>query len=180
MAVLYNGPENPAGSDERGKKMEAGFRTAGHADADQILTYMKIFYAEDGYVYRHDEAEYNLRKFIDTPDWGRVFVLEAGEGGIAGYMVIVFICSMEHQGRDAYIDELYISEEFRGKGYGSEGLDLAEKFCAETGIKALHLEVERYKDRAVRLYKSRGFFDRGRFLLTKWIRREGRSNIVGG
>jgi diamine N-acetyltransferase len=176
MAFLYYNLKNLVGFDERGrKKMKASFRTAEQADADYILAYMKMFYAEDGYNYHHEQAEYNLRNFIDSPDWGRAFVLKTDEGGIAGYMVIVFICSMEHQGRDAYIDELYISEEFRGRGYGSEGLNLAEKFCVEAGIKALHLEVERYKDKAIRLYKSRGFFDRDRFLLTKWIKAEDRS-----
>jgi ribosomal protein S18 acetylase RimI-like enzyme len=149
--------------------MNTNFRTASQADVGQILAYMKTYYSEDGYSYHHEQAENNLRGFISSPDWGRVFVLEAGEGVIAGYMVIVFIYSMEHQGRDAYIDELYISEGFRGKGHGTEGLELAGKFCAEAGIKALHLEVERYKDKAIALYKSRGFFDRGRFLLTKWI-----------
>jgi ribosomal protein S18 acetylase RimI-like enzyme len=152
--------------------MKADFRSANQKDLGQILACMKTYYSDDGYSYHHEQAENNLRVFINSPDWGRVFVLETGEGEIAGYMVIVFIYSMEHQGRDAYIDELYISEGFRGRGFGKKGLDLAEKVCAEAGIKALHLEVEKYKDKAIVLYKSRGFFDRGRFLLTKWINGE--------
>jgi ribosomal protein S18 acetylase RimI-like enzyme len=148
---------------------KAIFRKAEQRDAREILAFMKKFYSEDGYRCHPERADYNMKGLIDNRDWGRVFVLEAQNGDIAGYMIIVFGFSMEYQGRDAYIDELYITEPFRGAGYGTKGLDLVEETCRQAGIRALHLEVEKYKDKAITLYKSRGFFDRGRFLMTKWI-----------
>jgi ribosomal protein S18 acetylase RimI-like enzyme len=149
--------------------MKAFFRTAVQTDAGHILKHMKKFYAGDGYKFHPERAEINMKALINNPEWGRVFVLVSSNGEFAGYMIIVFGFSMEYQGRDAYIDELYITEPFRGRGYGTAGLDLAEKVCAEAGIRALHLEVEKYKEKTIALYKSRGFFDRGRFLMTKWI-----------
>lgn len=158
--------------------MKAAFRTAVQTDAGHILKHMKRFYAEDGYNFHPERAEHNLRALIKNPGWGRVFVLVSDSGELAGYMIIVFGFSMEYQGRDAYIDELYITEPFRGIGCGTAGLDLAEKTCAEAGIRALHLEVEKYKDKAIALYKSRGFFDRGRFLMTKWLDNEDHTLII--
>jgi len=149
--------------------MKAFFRTAVQTDAGHILKHMKKFYAGDGYKFHPERAEINMKALINNPEWGRVFVLVSSNGEFAGYMIIVFGFSMEYQGRDAYIDELYITEPFRGRGYGTAGLDLAEKGCAEAGIRALHLEVEKYMEKPIALYKSRGFFDRGRFLMTKWI-----------
>jgi len=150
-------------------KDKAVFRKAVQGDAQDILAFMRKFYSEDGYRYHPERAVYNMKGLIDNPDWGSVFVLQALNGDITGYMIIVFGYSMEYQGRDAYIDELYITENFRGAGYGTQGLELAEETCRKAGIRALHLEVEKYKDKAIALYKSRGFFDRGRFLMTKWI-----------
>lgn len=147
----------------------AQFRKAEIDDVGAILAHMREFYSLDGYNYHPERAEHNMKALVSNPDWGRVFVLESDAKLIAGYMIIVFGYSMEYQGRDAYIDELYIAEDFRGKGHGSRGLDLADKVCIDAGIRALHLEVEKYKDKAIKLYNSRGFFDRGRFLMTKWL-----------
>jgi diamine N-acetyltransferase len=60
-------------------------------------------------------------------------------------------------GRDAFIDEFYIKEDYRNKGIGNEVLDYIIKYSKTTGIKALHLEVKKKHNDAARLYERNGF-----------------------
>jgi ribosomal protein S18 acetylase RimI-like enzyme len=87
----------------------------------------------------------------------------------AGYLVLTFGFSLEFGGRDALIDELYVRENFRGRGLGRASLVLAAEVCREEGIRALHLEVDRVNTRAQGVYRQAGFRDHDRYLLTKWL-----------
>lgn len=73
--------------------------------------------------------------------------------------------------RDAFLDELYIEDTARGVGLGPEALEIAEAYCRETGVRALHLEVEERRESARALYRRSGFEAHGRELMTKWLAR---------
>ena len=85
-----------------------------------------------------------------------------------GYLVICFDYSLEYGGKGAWVDELFVAAEHRGKGIGTELLDLAETVSRELGARMLHLEVS-HGNRAVELYQRRGFVDHRRFLMSKWL-----------
>lgn len=75
---------------------------------------------------------------------------------------------MECGGRDAFIDEFYIKEDFRNKGIGSQALDYVIKYARTTGLKALHLEVKEKHKEASRLYVRNGFDShKGKFMTLK-------------
>jgi GNAT superfamily N-acetyltransferase len=93
-------------------------------------------------------------------------------------MAVALGFSFEYRGREAFVDELFIAESHRGRGLGREALEIAEAYCREAGVNALHLEVERHREDALELYRRRGFTDHGRTLMTKWLtasRREPRA-----
>jgi len=73
------------------------------------------------------------------------------------------------RGREAFVDELLIAESHRGRGLGREALEVAEEYCRQAGVNALHLEVERHRETALELYRRRGFEDFERYLMTKWL-----------
>jgi ribosomal protein S18 acetylase RimI-like enzyme len=75
--------------------------------------------------------------------------------------------SIEYGGRDAFIDDLYLVPEARGRGLGARVMDFVEEQALMLGVKALHLEVEIANDRAYGLYRRRGFAESGRRLLSK-------------
>ena len=89
---------------------------------------------------------------------GSVYLIRSGED-VAGYVVLTFGFSLEFYGRDALVDELYLREEFRGKGLGRTALQFVEGVCREEGIKALHLEVDRVNTRAQGVYRAAGYRD---------------------
>lgn len=52
-----------------------------------------------------------------------------------------------------WIEELYVKEQFRGKGLGSEFISFVEK---NFDFKRLRLEVEKENVRAVKMYERNG------------------------
>jgi diamine N-acetyltransferase len=92
-----------------------------------------------------------------------------------GYVVLSFDFSLEYGGKNAWIDELFIRPELRGKGIGSKALDFAVQVARECGAKVLHLEVNRGNP-AIHLYRRHGFEDHNRALLSKWLIRKNEEN----
>jgi GNAT superfamily N-acetyltransferase len=82
---------------------------------------------------------------------------------------VTFGFSLEFRGRNAFVDELFVREEHRGRGLGAAALAVAEEFCRGLGIAALRLEVERENPRAQELYEREGFRVHPRHILTKWL-----------
>jgi ribosomal protein S18 acetylase RimI-like enzyme len=82
---------------------------------------------------------------------------------------LTFGYSLEYQGRDAFIDELYIDVAHRNQGIGSKTLQFALAACRELDINAIHLEVEPTNAAGLSLYRRFGFEDHDRKLMTRWI-----------
>ena len=57
---------------------------------------------------------------------------------------------------DTYVEELYIMEEYRSKGLGSEYFGYMEDH-KEEGVTRFRLEVEKENERAWKLYKRQGY-----------------------
>jgi ribosomal protein S18 acetylase RimI-like enzyme len=86
-----------------------------------------------------------------------------------GYVVLTVSFSFEYRGYDAFIDELYIAEEYRRQGIGRRALEFVEIAAAKLGINAIHLEVSDGNDPAIGLYRWAGYASNERFLMTKWL-----------
>lgn len=149
-------------------KAQTDFKIAQLADAPVLLGLMREFYEYEHLNFDAGQAEKSLKMLLSDKSLGRVWLIkEAGE--IAGYMAVTLGFSLEFHGRDAFLDELYFRERFRGRGLGKDALLRAEAFCREANVKALHLEVERQNTKAQTFYRKVGFRDHDRYLLTKWI-----------
>ena len=59
-----------------------------------------------------------------------------------GYLVLTIGYSLERGGRDAFIDELYVRAERRGRGLGALAVATAEAAARRLGVRAVHLEVD--------------------------------------
>ncbi len=95
---------------------------------------------------------------------GEFWLVEVG-GDIAGYICIAYGFAIEFNGRDAFLDEFYMREAFRGRGIGSAALLHVVRDTVNRGIKAMHLEVMADNDAAIRLYESHGFRFRSHYHL---------------
>lgn len=60
---------------------------------------------------------------------------------------------------DAYICNIYVLSEYRGKGLSLKLLNKASEICAEKGFKSISLHVDKSNERAISIYKKYGFID---------------------
>ena len=85
-------------------------------------------------------------------------VLLASEGKeAAGVAVLSYLVALEHGGRVAWLDELYVTPQRRGQGVGRALLMAALSGARKSGCKTVELEVVRGHDRAARLYLRESF-----------------------
>lgn len=147
---------------------EINFKPAASSDTEILMAMMPQFYAHEGLPFDKSAARQALNGILENELYGKVFLVLSGDE-VAGYAVLTFGYSLEFHGRDAFVDELFLHEKFRGRGIGGLTLEYLASVCAENGIKALHLEVERKNTIAQQAYRKFGFADHDRFLMTKWL-----------
>jgi ribosomal protein S18 acetylase RimI-like enzyme len=148
--------------------VETTFTPAQSADADLLVELVRAFYEFEHIPFDESDARAALLRLISDDRLGRVYLIRSG-GEVIGYFVLTFGFSLEFKGRDAFVDELFLREEFRGRGIGRRALTFAEEQCRDAGVRALHLEVGRANINAQGLYRRAGFKDHDRYLMTKWI-----------
>ena len=146
--------------------MAAAFRPATTADEPILFELMREFYRHERMAWDEAAARGALHGVLADASRGRALLIELG-AAVAGYLVVCFGWSLEFQGRDAFVDELYVREAFRGQGLGTRALEVAADLCRESGVRALHLEVERRNTRAQDVYRRAGFVDREYYLMTR-------------
>jgi ribosomal protein S18 acetylase RimI-like enzyme len=130
------------------------------------LELMREFYAADAMSFDRTRAGGALAHLLGDPTLGRAWLIEV-DGQPAGYVVLVFGFSLEFGGRDAFVDELYVSPGFEGRGLGRATLEFVEREACASGAKTLLLEVRTGNDRARRLYERAGFAGRHNGLMAK-------------
>ena len=147
-------------------RMSTHFRAALRADVPAMLAHQRDYYAAEGYAFDETAARGALDGLLGDANRGRVGVLDDA-GVVVGSLAVTFGWSLEYQGRDAFVDELYVAASHRGRGLGRMAMTLAEDACRAAGVRALHLEVERANTHARALYERTGFVDRERLLMTR-------------
>jgi len=151
--------------------MEPTFRIAVESDAELLLGMMREYYAFDHHAFDEEKADAPLRGLLRDPAVGRVWLICDGETRI-GYVVLTFGYSLEFLGRDAFVDEFFIVQSYRDRGWGRLTMEFVEQEARALGVHAIHLEVTRHNQRAQYFYPKLGFEDREHHLMSKWIDRK--------
>ena len=74
-----------------------------------------------------------------------------------GYCIITLFWSNEFGGTVAFLDELYIRPEYRGRGLGTRALAAIKEYSASLNCAAVRLEVNPAHPDTIRLYGRNGF-----------------------
>ena len=127
---------------------------------------MRDFYAIDQYPFEVEGAAKNIDRFTGNDELGRIFMVRH-DHEIVGYIILTFGFSFEYGGRDAFIDELFLEENYRGQGIGKVVMELTIAAAKVLSVQAIHLEVETHNDQASKLYTNQGFESNNRKLLSK-------------
>jgi ribosomal protein S18 acetylase RimI-like enzyme len=135
---------------------------------DVLTSFVRAYHEYDGHPFDEETVRAALSGLLANPQFGQIWLICDGEAP-AGYLVLAYCYSIEFKGRDAFVDELFLVEDHRGKGWGEAALDFAAEAARGAGIRALHLEVLRANTRAQGFYRRLGYVDHDRYLLTKWL-----------
>lgn len=103
-----------------------------------------------------------LRQVVADSTLGQAWLATNG-GAAAGYLLAVYVFSLEHRGLTAEIDEFYVTEEHRGHGIGARLLEVAEHAFRMRGCTNVSLQVGRDNEQARAFYHARGFRHRDGF-----------------
>jgi ribosomal protein S18 acetylase RimI-like enzyme len=144
--------------------MTVGLECAEQRHLDEVLQYVRAFHEHEDIRLSEQQRLSAIRSLLGESHLGRIFLIRHGLRTI-GYVAVCFGYSIEFEGRDAFIDEMFIEPESRGIGHGQKALSLLKHEMGRLGVKALHLEVDRANQRAQRLYRSVGFEPREKYFL---------------
>jgi GNAT superfamily N-acetyltransferase len=105
-----------------------------------------------------------LHTLLAAPQSGACWVAES-QGRLCGYLLAVFMLSLEHGGLMAEIDEVFVSREMRSLGVGSLLLARAEEELGQRGLVRLQLQLGSLNERAGLFYARHGFRRRAGYAL---------------
>lgn len=126
------------------------------ADISIITQMMQDFYAIDNYPIDVDVTKTLFQEFISDEHLGKSWLIYS-ENKIVGYIILTFIFSFEYGGKIAFVDELFIKETARGKGFGKEAIQFIQQEVPKLSLKLLYLEVEPHNENAQKLYLAHDF-----------------------
>lgn len=132
--------------------MRIDIRRAGEADFEQINNLFREF----------AEFEKLPEKMINTvgqmkqeKDYFNCFVAETPDKKIAGYATF-FFCYYTWIGKSLYMDDLYVTPDFRGNGIGTLLINRVIKYAKENGCHKLRWQVSEWNEPAIEFYKKLG------------------------
>lgn len=105
-----------------------------------------------------------LARLFSDPRLGCGWIAWSGNK-VAGYLLAVYVFSLEHLGLTAEIDELFVLPEYRGRGIGEELLNTAESGFILAGCTNVSLQLSRDNNRARGFYRRHGYAERSAFEL---------------
>jgi ribosomal protein S18 acetylase RimI-like enzyme len=140
-------------------------RPAVLADLPLLVAFSSALNAHESIAVSDAELDAGLRQLIGDPQLGVVFVIEDA-GASIGYALCAFAFDLEFGGREAWLTELFVGDDSRGRGIGTAALQDMQRELRARGIKALHLQV-RPENPAVALYERLGFSRVPRLVMTR-------------
>lgn len=135
--------------------MNTTIRKMNVEDKHIVIEMMKVFYTSPAVLSNGSEEifENDVENCINDSPYLEGYVFENSEE-IQGYAMIAKSFSTEFGKPCVWIEDLYIKEEYRSMGIGSEFFEyIQEKYlnCI------FRLEVEEENEKAIRVYKKCGF-----------------------
>ena len=134
-------------------------------DVPRVLSLIEAYWELEGMTHFHSRrVELQLKHLLSEPKLGAGWMAEA-DGEAVGYVLVVYVFSLEHLGLTAEIDEFFVAPGGRNSGVGSELLKAAESEFKRLGCTNISLQVACGNDGARRFYYRHGFEERSGFEL---------------
>jgi len=141
-------------------KVSPQIRAGLPSDVPQLMPLVAQYWHFEG-IPGFDEATLVplLARIASQPELGSIWVADVGSE-LVGYLIAVYIFSLEQKGMMAEIDEFFVAPAARTYGVGAALLDVAESDLARAGCVALQLQLGRDNLRARAFYQRHGYIER--------------------
>jgi GNAT superfamily N-acetyltransferase len=136
--------------------MTTAIRPATAVDRGAILALLVAQLRDHGIATPEDEIARTVDLVLRRPHRG-CFVLAVDAGRVVGLAAVSFGFPVEHGGRGAWLEELYVEPAARGHGLGERLLAAALDAARAGGAVAIDLEIEAGHERVESLYRRAGF-----------------------
>jgi GNAT superfamily N-acetyltransferase len=113
-----------------------------------------------------EPLQHVLKAMTENSSHGFV-LLARDKAQIVGVSFVAMLLSAEHCGLAAWLEELYVTPEYRGRGVGTALLEEVFQRARNAGVVAIELEVVAGHERVVSLYERFGFRPLQR---ARWVR----------
>jgi GNAT superfamily N-acetyltransferase len=135
-------------------------RPAAVADLPRLVRLVEAYWQFEGLT--HFDARRvseQLTRLLTNRYLGAGWIAEdAGEA--VGYVLAVYVFSLEHLGLTGEIDELFVLDSHRGFGTGQALLLTAEQALQRSGCTNIALQLGRTNEKARRFYLGQGYAPR--------------------
>ena len=150
--------------------MTAEIRAATDADLPALLPLVEEYWRfEDIAGFDAARVGRELGRALADTQLASAWVALA-RGKAVGYLLAVYVFSLEHLGLTAEIDEFFVLPSARGKGIGDGLLRLAEAEFVRRSCTNVSLQLGRGNDGARGFYRRHGYTERAGFeLLDKML-----------
>lgn len=122
------------------------------AQLSELFDQYRLFYHKDSDV---PAAEQFLKERITNKD-SEIFVAEY-EGRLTGFVQLYPLFSSTRMQRYWLLNDLYVNENYRGKGFSKELIEQAKEMAQSTDACGILLETGKSNDIGNKLYLSCGF-----------------------
>jgi GNAT superfamily N-acetyltransferase len=140
-------------------------RPASPADIPQLLALIRRYWEFEGIKgFEALRIEVVLQQLLAQATAGAIWVADR-ERTLAGYLIVVLVFSVEHQGLMGEIDEFFVMPEGRSGGTGAKLLAAAESALGKRGCVRLQLQLRRGNLRARAFYERHGYQARAAYEL---------------
>ena len=102
-------------------------------------------------------------------DTSTILFASIEEKKMIGFMNIQCFYSIWSHGKVFFLDDFFIEENFRRKGYGEKALKDLQKYAKKSGIKRIQLMAENTNPRAIEFYKKHKFNEQEIHLFLKYL-----------
>jgi len=134
-------------------------------DVPQLVTMMAEFYSDSPYVLNPRRATDAFNALLADERMGYIGIIQCNFTDV-GYVVVTFCYSMTFGGRAAIVDDFFIEPAYRGRGLGKAAIEEVRSYCANHGVRAIHVETGGDNAAALAVYRGAGFTDADHVHLT--------------
>ena len=135
---------------------------AGPAQLEELLPLVAAYHAFEEVETSVEQRKIAVSKLLQDKNLGEIWLVRNLDNLIS-YIAVCYSYSIEFGGRDAFVDEFFISNDERGKGIGGRVLKEIAALMRARGIVAIHLEVDGLNERAKAAYARAGFSSREKY-----------------